>query len=104
MGKRGSPFAQKCKRYRDFVICGPRGAIFTCALLRTDVPLLPMSRLLQILIAIFLPPLSVFLQRGLGAQFALNIVLTLMFEVPGAIHALWLLLSGSGSGRGGSRR
>ena len=72
--------------------------------IRPDVPLLPMSRLLQILIAIFLPPLSVFLQRGLGAQFALNIVLTLMFEVPGAIHALWLLLSGSGSGRGGSRR
>ncbi|PSQ80411.1 MAG: hypothetical protein BRD46_04290 [Bacteroidetes bacterium QS_8_68_15] len=66
---------------------------------------LTVNRLLQILLAIFLPPLSVFLQRGLGAQFALNCVLTLILQVPGAIHALWLLLSGRDGGydRGGRR-
>lgn len=52
-----------------------------------------MARLIQILIAIFLPPLSVFLQRGLGTAFLLNVVLSLIALLPGSIHALWLLLS-----------
>jgi uncharacterized membrane protein YqaE (UPF0057 family) len=57
-----------------------------------------MGQLIQILIAIFLPPLSVFLQKGLGTAFLLNVVLTLIALLPGSIHALWLLL-GSGSRR-----
>ncbi|PSQ99105.1 MAG: YqaE/Pmp3 family membrane protein [Bacteroidetes bacterium QS_9_68_14] len=59
-----------------------------------------MRQLIQILIAIFLPPLSVFLQKGLGRAFLLNVVLSLIALLPGSIHALWLLLdSGSGLGR-----
>jgi uncharacterized membrane protein YqaE (UPF0057 family) len=59
-----------------------------------------MGQLIQILIAIFLPPLSVFLQKGLGGAFFLNVVLSLIALLPGSIHALWLLLSsGSGPGR-----
>ena len=55
-----------------------------------------MSRLIQILIAIFLPPLSVFMQRGLGGAFLLNVVLTIIAVLPGSLHALYLLLGGSG--------
>ncbi|PSR01935.1 MAG: YqaE/Pmp3 family membrane protein [Bacteroidetes bacterium QS_8_68_28] len=54
-----------------------------------------MGQLIQILIAIFLPPLSVFLQKGLGTAFLLNVVLTLIALLPGSIHALWLLLGSS---------
>lgn len=51
-----------------------------------------MNRLVQILIAILLPPLSVFLQRGLGTQFLINVVLTIIGILPGSVHALWVLL------------
>ena len=46
----------------------------------------------RILIAILLPPLGVFLQVGLGLQFWLNILLTLLGYVPGIIHAVWIIL------------
>ncbi|KUE80523.1 hypothetical protein ATO46_16270 [Aeromonas schubertii] len=51
-----------------------------------------MENLIKILIAIFLPPLSAFLQVGLSFHFLLNIVLTLLGGLPGMVHALWLLL------------
>ena len=51
-----------------------------------------MGRIIQILIAIFLPPLSAFLQVGLSGQFFLNVLLTLLGGLPGSVHALWLLL------------
>ncbi len=46
---------------------------------------------LRILIAILLPPLGVFLQVGLGLQFWLNILLTLLGYIPGIIHAIWVI-------------
>ena len=46
----------------------------------------------RILIAILLPPLGVFLQVGIGLQFWLNILLTLLGYVPGIIHAIWVIL------------
>lgn len=46
----------------------------------------------RILIAIFIPPLGVFLQVGLGLHFWLNILLTLMGFIPGVIHAIWIIL------------
>jgi uncharacterized membrane protein YqaE (UPF0057 family) len=48
--------------------------------------------ILRILLAIFLPPVGVFLQVGLGLHFWLNILLTLMGYLPGIIHALWVIL------------
>ena len=48
--------------------------------------------ILRILVAILLPPLGVFLQVGLGLQFWLNILLTLLGYVPGIIHAVWIIL------------
>ena len=47
--------------------------------------------LLRILLAVLLPPLGVFLQVGLGLQFWLNIVLTLLGYIPGLVHAIWII-------------
>lgn len=44
--------------------------------------------LLLVIIAILLPPLAVFLVDGLSLSFWLNLVLTLLFYIPGLIHAL----------------
>ena len=47
--------------------------------------------LLRIVLSILLPPLGVFLQVGLGAQFWINILLTLLGYIPGIIHAVWII-------------
>ena len=47
---------------------------------------------LRILLAIVLPPLGVFLQVGLGLQFWLNILLTLLGYVPGIVHAVYIIV------------
>jgi uncharacterized membrane protein YqaE (UPF0057 family) len=48
--------------------------------------------LLRIVIAILLPPLGVFLQVGIGVQFWINIVLTILGYIPGIIHAIWVIV------------
>ncbi|MEW5858635.1 MAG: YqaE/Pmp3 family membrane protein [Cyanobacteriota bacterium] len=45
----------------------------------------------RILIAIFLPPLGVFLQVGIGRDFWINLVLTFLGYFPGIIHAVWVI-------------
>ncbi|MBW4934895.1 YqaE/Pmp3 family membrane protein [Marinobacter sp. F4206] len=47
--------------------------------------------LLRILIAILLPPLGVFLQEGIGKQFWINILLTLLGYIPGIVHAVYII-------------
>ena len=47
--------------------------------------------LLRILLAILLPPLGVFLQVGIGPQFWINILLTLLGYIPGIVHAVWII-------------
>ncbi|MBE9129446.1 MULTISPECIES: YqaE/Pmp3 family membrane protein [unclassified Coleofasciculus] len=47
--------------------------------------------LVRILCAIVLPPLGVFLQVGIGTQFWVNILLTLLGYIPGIIHAVWII-------------
>jgi uncharacterized membrane protein YqaE (UPF0057 family) len=47
----------------------------------------------NLILAIFLPPIGAFLQVGLSAHFFLNILLTLLGGLPGVIHAVWLVLS-----------
>ena len=49
--------------------------------------------ILRILIAIILPPLGVFLQVGIGAQFWINILLTLFGYIPGIIHAVYIIVT-----------
>lgn len=50
------------------------------------------QRLLLVIIAIFIPPLAVGLKDGIGGQLILNIVLTLLFWLPGFLHALYIVL------------
>lgn len=42
-------------------------------------------------IAIFIPPLAVFLKRGCGADVLINICLTILGWIPGLIHAWWII-------------
>ena len=47
--------------------------------------------IIRIIIAIVLPPLGVFLQVGLGKDFWINILLTLLGYIPGLVHAIWII-------------
>ncbi|BDA73583.1 proteolipid membrane potential modulator [Dulcicalothrix desertica PCC 7102] len=47
--------------------------------------------LVRIICAIFLPPLGVFLQVGIGIDFWINILLTMFGYIPGIIHAVWII-------------
>jgi uncharacterized membrane protein YqaE (UPF0057 family) len=46
------------------------------------------SDICKIILAIILPPLGVFLERGCGADLLINILLTILGYIPGIIHAL----------------
>lgn len=51
------------------------------------------NTLFLIIAAIILPPLAVGLKRGIGLALVISIVLTLLFYIPGLIHALWVVLT-----------
>ncbi len=48
--------------------------------------------IIRIILSVIIPPVGVFLQVGLGLQFWLNILLTLLGYFPGLIHAIWIIL------------
>ena len=50
-----------------------------------------MNKLLLIILAILVPPLAVFLVSGANKSLLINIVLCLLFLVPGVIHALYVV-------------
>jgi len=50
-----------------------------------------MNNLTQIILAIVLPPLGVFLSVGVGSALIINVLLTLLGWLPGVIHALWII-------------
>ncbi|KAK3691739.1 plasma membrane proteolipid Pmp3 [Vermiconidia calcicola] len=50
------------------------------------------SDIFKIVLAIFLPPAGVFLERGCGADLLINILLTVLGYIPGIIHALYIIL------------
>ncbi|BDF96383.1 MULTISPECIES: YqaE/Pmp3 family membrane protein [Pseudoalteromonas] len=47
--------------------------------------------LIRIIFSVLIPPLGVFLQVGLGIQFWINILLTLLGYIPGLIHAIYII-------------
>ncbi|KAF2621806.1 plasma membrane proteolipid Pmp3 [Ascochyta rabiei] len=49
------------------------------------------SDLCKIVLAFFLPPVGVFLERGCNADFFINILLTILGYIPGIIHALYII-------------
>lgn len=46
---------------------------------------------LRVFFSVLIPPLGVFLEVGLGGQFWLNVLLTLLGYVPGLVHAIWII-------------
>ncbi len=64
--------------------CAPAAGRFTAT--ETE----PMD-LIRIILSILLPPLGVFLQVGIGMQFWVNILLTLLGYIPGVVHAVWII-------------
>lgn len=50
------------------------------------------NKLLLVIIAIFLPPLAVFLKEGAGTGLIINIILWFLFYIPGLLHALYVVL------------
>ena len=51
-----------------------------------------MSKLIRVLLAIFLPPLGVFLTVGLSKHFIISIILTILGYLPGMIHGVWVVV------------
>lgn len=51
-----------------------------------------MNNIVRIILALFLPPVAVFLTTGVSATFLINILLTLLGILPGSIHALWVIV------------
>jgi uncharacterized membrane protein YqaE (UPF0057 family) len=46
-----------------------------------------------VIAALLLPPLGIFLARGIGREFWIGTVLTMLFWIPGIIFALAMVLS-----------
>ncbi|WP_255481075.1 YqaE/Pmp3 family membrane protein [Pontibacter sp. Tf4] len=46
------------------------------------------TSIVEIILAVLLPPLAVFLHDGIGTSFWISIILTLLFWLPGVIYAL----------------
>ncbi|WP_441295584.1 YqaE/Pmp3 family membrane protein [Pseudoalteromonas sp. JW3] len=51
-----------------------------------------MNKLVLIILAIIFPPIAVALNNGVGKDLVINVLLSILFFVPGIIHALWLIL------------
>lgn len=49
------------------------------------------SDLVLLVVSIILPPLAVALKRGIGGEFLLNVLLTVLGYVPGLVHAVWIV-------------
>ena len=52
--------------------------------------------ILNLILAILLPPIGAFLQVGMSKHFFINIILTLLGYLPGVLHAVWLVVTEKG--------
>ncbi|KAF9152318.1 plasma membrane proteolipid Pmp3 [Linnemannia schmuckeri] len=50
------------------------------------------SDIFKFIFAVILPPLGVLLERGVGADLLINILLTILGFIPGIIHAFYIIL------------
>lgn len=50
------------------------------------------AKIINIILAIFLPPVSVFLSCGFGTEFVVDVVLTICAYFPGMLYAVYLAL------------
>ncbi|MEZ4318402.1 MAG: YqaE/Pmp3 family membrane protein [Myxococcota bacterium] len=58
-----------------------------------------MGRFLGVLLGALFPPAGVWWVAGFRASFWINLVLTLLFYVPGQVHALWVVAHTRSDGR-----
>lgn len=64
----------------------PMVATYLATVTQADIQFF--SDICKIILAVILPPLGVFLERGCNADFLINILLTILGYIPGIIHAL----------------
>ncbi len=50
------------------------------------------EKILQIILVLILLPVGVFMKKGVGKDLVINILLCLLFFIPGIIHGLWVVL------------
>lgn len=50
------------------------------------------NKVLLFVLAILLPPLAVYLVKGVNKDFWLNLILCIFVWIPGIIHALYIVL------------
>lgn len=50
-----------------------------------------MNQLVMIILAILLPFIAVLINKGLGKDFLINVLLCVLGYIPGIIHALWVV-------------
>ena len=51
------------------------------------------NKVLQIIVALFFPPLAVYMKKGkVDNDLWINLVATILGGIPGVIHALWVIL------------
>jgi len=55
----------------------------------------PSMNIPALIAAILLPPLGIFLERGMARDFWISVPLTILFFVPGVLFALFIVLGGS---------
>jgi uncharacterized membrane protein YqaE (UPF0057 family) len=55
-------------------------------------PLSDVDVILLVILAIILPPLAVGLHRGIGTEFWISLLLTILFWIPGVIYAILVVL------------
>jgi uncharacterized membrane protein YqaE (UPF0057 family) len=48
------------------------------------------NKIVLIILALLLPPVAVFMQKGAGKDLGINIVLCILIWFPGIVHAVWL--------------
>ena len=51
-----------------------------------------MSKVILIILAIFLPPLAVYLKTKSAKDTIINVILCFIFWIPAVLHALYLIL------------
>jgi uncharacterized membrane protein YqaE (UPF0057 family) len=51
------------------------------------------SDFMALVVGFFLPPVGVLMRKGFGLAFFLNLVLCLLFWIPGQLHAAWVVCS-----------
>ena len=50
-------------------------------------------KILLVILCLFIPPLAVYLKTNNVKTTLINLVLSILFFIPGVIHALWVVLA-----------